>query len=105
MIDFIAAYWVNILIVFAIVAVFALLAVNGKKQIIYKMLCVLVDEAENQFGGKTGKLKFAYVLEKIYTMLPAVFRVFITYSTLERWIEKALIEMKEYWKEQADIAE
>lgn len=105
MIDFIAAYLVVILVVLAIVAVFALLAVKGKKQIIYKMLCVLVDEAENQYGDKTGKLKFAYVLENIYTMLPAVFKVFITYSTLERWIEKALVEMKEYWEEQAKIAE
>lgn len=105
MIDFIAAYWMEILLVLAVAALVVFFAVKGKKQIIYKMLCMLIDEAENMYGSKTGKLKFAYVLENIYTMLPAIFRMFITYSTLERWIENALVEMKEYWEEQAKIAE
>lgn len=105
MIDFIVAYWIDILLVLAVIAAIIFFAVKGKKQIIYKMICALVDEAEKQYGSKTGKLKFAYVLENIYAMLPAIFRVFISYKTLEKWIEKALTEMKEYWEEQAKIAE
>lgn len=94
---------ITIAILLAIVAVIVFLAVRGKKDIIFKMLYALVDEAEKQFGSGTGKMKFAYVVEKIYSMLPSFFKFFITYSTLEKWIEKALAEVKEYWAEQAGI--
>ena len=69
------------------------------------MLYVLCDEAERLYGSKTGKLKFAYVLEKVYAAIPAIIKVFIPYSTLEKWIEMTLTELKEFWKEQAEIAE
>lgn len=103
--EFISTYWASILIVLAIVAVCVVLALRGKKQIIYKMLYVLIDEAEEQFGSGTGKVKFSYVLEAIYDKLPSVIKVFVTYSTLEQWIEDALADMKEYWKERAEITE
>lgn len=94
-----------LLIVLAVLTIFILLASRGKKEIIYKMLLVLVDEAEGIYGAKTGKLKFSYVLEKIYAMLPATIKIFISYKTLETWIEKALAEMKEYWAEKAGITD
>lgn len=93
------------LVLAAIIAVIVILAIRGKKEIIYKMIFALVDEAEAAFGSKAGKLKFAYVVERIYTILPAFVRVFITYGMLEKLIEKALAEAKEYWAERANIAE
>jgi hypothetical protein len=96
---------IAILVLLAIIAVIAILAIKGKKEIIYKIIFALVDEAEAAFGSKTGKLKFAYVVERIYTILPAFVRVFITYNMLEKLIEKALAEAKEYWAERADITE
>ena len=94
-----------LLVVLAILTIITLLALRGKKEIIYKMLYVLVDEAEALYGSKTGKLKFSYVLEKIYAMLPSTIKIFISYKTLEKWIEKALEEMKEYWAERAGITD
>lgn len=105
MMDFITTHWASILVVLAFIAVIVVLAVRGKKQIVYKMLYVLIDQAEKQFGDGTGKVKFSYVLEKIYAALPSIIRVFITYNSLEKWIENALAEMKVYWKEQAGIEE
>lgn len=105
MIDFITTYWASILVVLVAIVIIIVLAVRGKKQIIYKMLYVLIDQAEKQFGDGTGKVKFSYVLEKVYAALPAVVKVFVTYGTLEKWIENALVEMKAYWKEQASIEE
>lgn len=93
------------LVLAAIIAVIVILAIRGKKDIIYKMIFALVDEAEAAFGSKTGKLKFAYVIERLYTILPAYVRLFVTYDMLEKLIEKALAEAKEYWAEQAEIAE
>ena len=94
-----------LLVVLVILTIVILLASRGKKDIIYKMLYVLIDEAESLYGSKTGKLKFSYVLEKVYAMLPSAMRLFITYGMLEKWIEKALVEMKEYWAERAGITE
>lgn len=94
-----------LLVLLAILMVFILLALRGKKQIIYKMIYAFVNEAEELYGSKTGKLKFSYVIEKVYAILPSTIKIFISYKTLEKWIEKALTEMKEYWAEQAEITE
>ena len=80
-------------------------ALKDKKEIIYKVIYTLVNEAEELFGSKAGKRKFAYVMERIYAKLPSIIKLFITYSTLEKWIEKALAEAKEYWAERAGITD
>lgn len=103
MIDFIVANWTSILVVLVFIAVIVFLAVRGKKKIIYKMLYTLVTEAEKQYGAGTGSIKFAEVMTKIYSMLPTIIKVFITYETLEKWIENALEDAKEHWGKEAGI--
>ena len=96
----------TIILIIAILVVIAFavfLALRGKKEIIYKMIYALVNEAEKQFGSGEGKQKFAYVMEKIYAQLPAIFKVLIDYKTLEKWIEQALVEAKEHWAKKANI--
>ena len=44
-------------------------------------------------------------MERAYSALPAIIKVFVTYNMLEKWIEKALVKVKEYWAEQAQIKE
>lgn len=94
MINFIATHWDSILVVLAFLALIVFLALRGKKDIIHKMLYALCDEAEKLYGSKTGKLKFAYVMEKAYAMMPAILKVFITYDVFEKWIEEALARLK-----------
>ena len=103
MIDFITTHWASILVVLAFIVIIVVLALRGKKQIIYKMLYALVTEAEETYGAGTGAIKFAEVMKNIYSMLPAIIKVFITYNTLSSWIEKALAEAKEHWAKEAGI--
>jgi hypothetical protein len=103
MFEFIATHWASILVVLIFIAVIVLFALRGKKQIIYKMLYALVTEAEKQYGSGTGSIKFAEVMTKIYSMLPTVIKIFITYDTLTKWIEEALTEAKNRWKKEAGI--
>lgn len=105
MVDFFIANWDSILVVLVFVAIIAFLLFRGKKDIAYKILYSLVNEAEKIYGAGTGKLKFAYVMEKAYALLPAVIKVVITYKTFEKWIEKAVKKMKEDLAEKAEIAE
>ena len=103
MIEFITTHWTSILVVLAFIAVIVFLAMRGKKQIIYKMLYTLVTEAEKQYGAGTGSIKFAEVMTKIYSLLPTVIKICITYDTLAQWIEDALTEAKDRWKKEAGI--
>lgn len=105
MIEFLTANWAIILACVALVAVIVFLLVRGKREIAYKILYSLVNEAEKLFGAGTGKQKFAYVMEKAYALLPAVIKVVITYNTFEKWIEKAVTKMKEDLKEKSEQAE
>jgi hypothetical protein len=97
--------YIIIAAILALAVTVIVLTLRGKKKIIFKMLYALVDEAEKQFGSGTGKLKFSYVIGKAYSKLPSILKVLITYRMLERWIEKALVEMKKYWAEKAGITE
>lgn len=94
-----------IIAILAFVAFVVILALRGKKEIIYKMIYALVNEAEEYFGAGAGKKKFAYVMEKIYAELPPIFKILIDYKTLEMWIEQALVEAKEHWAEKAKLKE
>lgn len=105
MLDFITTHWLSIVVVLAFIALVVFLAVRGKKDIIYKMLYALVTEAEKQYGAGTGSVKFAEVMTRVYGMLPAVVKVFITYSTLSKWIEDALEKAKKDWAEKGGIVE
>jgi hypothetical protein len=87
--------------VFVLTIIF--LWVKGKKGIVYKMLYTLVTEAEERYGSGEGAAKFAEVMTRIYTMLPAIIRIFITYETLERWIEEALVKAKADWAKKAGV--
>ena len=102
MTEFIATYWDSILVVLAFLALIVFLALRGKKDIIHKMLYALCDEAEKLYGSGTGKLKFAYVMEKAYAMMPAILKVFITYDVFEKWIEEALTKLKADLKAKAN---
>ena len=62
---FIAENWAVIVLIVAAIAAFVVLAVRGKKEIIYKILYALVNEAEEMYGSGTGAIKFAEVMAHI----------------------------------------
>lgn len=103
--EFFITNWASLLaiIIFAMLLVF--LVVRGKKDIVSKMLYALVTEAEKIYGSGTGSVKLAYVVEKAYTHLPAIVKLFITYERLQLMIEEALTFAKIKWAEESGIAD
>lgn len=101
--EFLAAYWDSVLVVFLACLALALLYIMGQKKIVFKILYSLVTEAEKQFGGGTGELKQAYVIEKLYNALPAVLKIYVSAERLGAWVDEALLFAKERWGENADI--
>ena len=103
MLEFLARYWDSILVILVFVGLIIFFAVKGKKKIVYQMLYALVTEAEKIYGSGTGSVKFAYVVEKVYSYMPAILKVFITYDALRDMIERALKEAKIAWGKEAGV--
>ena len=61
-----------------------------------QMLLALVIAAEEKYGGGTGEVKFAYVAERLYEIMPGIFHVFFTERDIACWIEDAVTKMKKY---------
>ena len=103
--EFILANWDFILLIFAAVAAVVFFAFKGNKSVVMKMLYALVTEAERVYGGGTGALKLAAVIDEIYPKLPGVIKMFITEETLAKWVEDALEAAKKAWAQNVALAE
>lgn len=103
-ITFLVENW-DFLLLIAIAAAALVFAVfKGNKSVIMSMLVALVTEAEKQYGGGTGPLKLASVIDIIYPKLPAVIKTFITDKMLKKWVDDALAIAEKKWAENAEIA-
>ena len=101
--EFIITHWASLLVLLIFIITIIILLLRGKKDIAAKIIYSLVTEAEKIYGGGTGSVKFAYVVEKAYSYMPAILKLFITYKNLKKLIEKVLAEAKAKWAEEAGI--
>ena len=92
--DKIMFYFLLSMLVVAIVYV-VLLYKNNKKVEIYRIIQGLVWEAEIRLGSGTGDLKYEFVVNKIYTLLPFYVKIFVNEKLLDIWIETAVDELQE----------
>ena len=58
----------------------------------------LVTDAEITYGGGTGKIKRAYVIDELYSRIPDEFKPFVTEANLEAVLTKALDEARLLWE-------
>lgn len=94
---FLAANWDSVLVVLAFLVVIVVLIKRGETKILEIILFNLVTQAEKQFGGGTGSLKFAAVADWIYQRIPAVLKLLFTEKDIANMIEAALEEAKKAW--------
>ena len=94
---FLAANWDSVLVVLAFLVVIVVLIKRGETKILEKILFNLVTQAEKQFGGGTGSLKFAAVADWIYQRISAVLKLLFTEKDIANMIEAALEEAKKAW--------
>ena len=92
--DKIMFYFVLSMLSIAIIHV-VLLYKNNKKIEIYKIIQGLVCEAEIRLGSGTGDLKYEFVVNKVYSLLPFYVKIFVSEKLLDIWIETAVDELQE----------
>lgn len=96
-IQFLAANWDSVLVVLAFLVLVVVLIKRGQTKILKQILFNLVTQAEKQFGGGTGDMKFAAVADWIYQRIPAVLKLLFTEKDIANMIEAALEEAKKAW--------
>ncbi|MTI68987.1 MAG: hypothetical protein FH751_01865 [Firmicutes bacterium] len=101
--DFVRAYLIDIIIVLVFIITLIYLYKKGKKDTVKKIILALVVQAEKNLGSKTGKLKYAFVVERVYDVLPFVVRILIPRKELDNMIEEAVNYLKEYLTGERDL--
>lgn len=96
--EFLMANWDSVAVVIVAIAFIVFLVVKKQWAVLDQILFALVTWAEREYGGGTGNLKLAAVIEKVYPNIPAIIQLFMSAATLEKLIEKALTEAKLRWE-------
>lgn len=102
MINFIITNWDSVLVVVLFILFLLVLIKKGAVAQVDEILFYLVSEAERQFGGGTGALKYAAVTAWLYERLPAVVRLLFTTKQIDLLIENAVLRMKKYLETNKD---
>ena len=92
--DKIMFYFLLSMLAIAIIHV-VLLYKNNKKIEIYKIIQGLVCEAEIRLGSGTGDLKYEFVVNKVYSLLPFYVKIFVNEKLLDIWIKTAVDELQQ----------
>ena len=118
---FIAAYWHDVLVIMILLFSFTFAIKKGlprwkkmssaeKVAYVSRLLKNLipialnkVTEAEIQFGGGTGEIKRAYVIDELYSRIPDEFKPYVTEANLDAILTKALDEAKTLWEQNESI--
>lgn len=95
-IDFITLHWSSVLVVILFIVAMVILVKRGYNKYVKQICFYLVCEAEAQFGGGTGSLKYAAVTSWLYDRLPAVCKFFFTEKQIDKLIEDAVSKMKNW---------
>lgn len=99
MLDLIISNWDSVLII--VLFIIGMLYLIKKNQInkLNEILFYLVTEAEKEFGGGTGALKYSAVTTWLYERLPTIVKLLFTDKQIDKMIENAVEDMKKYLKD------
>lgn len=106
--NFVMEYLGSIIValVFIITVAVLFFAAKGKyRKVAKQILLSLVVAAEQQFGGKTGEVKFSYVAEKLYEKLPVIIQILFTEKDIANMIEDAVDKMKQLLTDNPEAAQ
>lgn len=102
--NFLLSNWDSVLVVVAALVGVVILITRKQYAILDRIILVLVTEAEKQYGGGTGAVKLAAVIDWVYPKIPAVVRLFITEHQLVSTIERVLAQAKANWEQNPNIS-
>jgi hypothetical protein len=96
LIFFVMTYWLDILVVAAMLVFMAYLLKQGKKDLVKKIIYDLVVKAEIALGGGTGDLKYNMVITNYYNKLPFIVRLVFSRAEINKLILDGVESLKTY---------
>ncbi|BEP28828.1 hypothetical protein [Helicovermis profundi] len=85
----------SIVVVLIFILVLIYLWKKGKKKSIKDTIFYFVCKAEQEFGSKTGEIKYVAVSTWVYVNMPKIFRLIFTKEEIGGYIEEAVEKLKE----------
>ena len=101
LISWMAVNWVNVLVCVAFIVGCFIALKNGYKQNVALACLLLVNKAEEKFGAGTGEIKYQFVEEHLYKMLPSIVKFFFSADEIDNAIEKAVDELQDFLEDQS----
>lgn len=98
---FLAANFWSVAVVIVFLACCFIAFKNGYRQNVALACLILVTKAEEKFGSGTGEIKYSFVEEKLYEMLPKVVRFFFSANEIDDAIEKAVDDLQAWLENQS----
>lgn len=98
---FLAANWASVLVVIVFIVGCFIALKNGYKQNVALACLLLVNKAEEKFGAGTGEIKYQFVEEHLYEMLPSIVKFFFSADEIDNAIEKAVDELQDFLEDQS----
>mgnify|MGYP003301097235 CR=1 FL=1 len=98
--QFAETYWSDILLIISLLAVIIRSIFTNKLDYLKADIFSLVTDAENLYGEKSGEMKLAFVVKKVYSKMPLILKTFLTEKRLEKIIETVLLKAKNAWEKQ-----
>lgn len=96
MLEFIKSNMYDISVVLVFIVGCVLLIKKGYEGKVEQMLFYLVCKAEEIYGSGTGDLKYSAVVTWIYDRLPTIVKILFSTRQIDKYIEAAVLQMKEY---------
>lgn len=96
MISLLIANLDSVLVVVLFILAMVYMVKKGATKQVNGMLFYLVSEAEREFGSGTGALKYSAVTTWLYERLPVIIKLLFTDKQIDKMIENAVTDMKEY---------
>lgn len=96
MLELLTTYWPDLLVILIMVAVLGLLYKKGKRQQVAQIILSLVVKAEKRLGSGTGELKYATVVEELYSLLPGIIRFLYSEKDIDQMIEAGVKTLKKH---------
>lgn len=99
--SWLALNWASVSLGMVFVVACLIALKNGYKQNVALACLFLVTKAEEKFGSGTGDIKYSFVEEHLYKMLPQIVTFFFTANEIDDIIEKAVDDLQKFLEDQS----
>lgn len=95
-VNFVVEHWSSLIALALLIVALVILVKRGYTKFAKQVVFFLVCEAESKFGSGTGTLKYSAVTAWLYEKLPLVCKLLFTEKQIDKMIEDAVTQMKEW---------